>query len=164
MAASKKSIFAVLLGLAGYAAISVLLTGFSAAVVYGLGLWSILVLFGLEMLAVVAVLVFFIPPSKTQAFADLVPWLRRLTDDARRKMDTPLWQRVNRYGHFALVFMAMMVGGGLLAAIVIRLLVMKERRAWSYAFVAGLLAVMIKVAVYMGATDVFRSFLAVIPG
>jgi hypothetical protein len=131
--------------------VHVLFSGLAVASVNALHVWALPLLFGFDMMQVGIVFLILIPRSKKNAFADWAPWLRKLVADDQKRMEKPFWRFVRNGGPVFLAVVSAFISGGLLAAVVIRTMALSEHKSWSYAFLAHLVADVVKVLFYLGA-------------
>jgi hypothetical protein len=134
----------------------------SGAIIAGvrfLGWWALPGHFALGMLLAALVFVLLLPPHRKAIFA--AGWAKKLTLDEGR-FQSGVWPWFRKRGPFVLVLAANFLVGPFFAALVIRFLGLRERKAWSYAFVTTLLSSVFWVAVYLGAIEWIRSLLAVV--
>ncbi len=133
------------------------LSGAYIALARSLRFWAYPAFFGFGMLLTGLVLIVLLPPNHKQNAA--FPWLRKLVTFDEKRFDKGVWPAIRRRGPFVLVLVSTIILGPLIGAFAIRLMGLREQKAWLYAFVANLISVGIWVSIYIGVIDWMKSML-----
>jgi hypothetical protein len=152
-----KRIFYSMVG-AGALVAHIAMSGGYIALARTLRFWAYPTFFGLGMLLSGLVLIVLVPPKHKQEAA--FPWLRKLVTLDERRFDKGIWPWLRQRGAFVLVLGATIILGPLIGAFAIRVLGLREQKAWLYAFVTNLISVSIWVSIYIGVFDWIKSMLA----
>ena len=135
---------------AGGLAVHLATVGGTAALAHALGPWAYPAHFGIGCFQFGLLLAF--------------PWLRRFVAYDDEKLSKSwfggLWRWAKQRGALTLVLVSSVLVSPFLAAVVIRVLGLPERKAWLYGFISTAAGTLIWISIYLGAWAWLRSLLS----